>query len=139
MTNATVKMMLATAALMVASTAASAQTMKANIPFRFEAAGKMLPAGTYTVSAQDAQARFQLRNTGTGNSVMLSSSISADPESQWRRQAGGILQFACADTCELRTVWTNGASPAHKFLPGKSNNGKPVHLAVIRVSLAQGK
>src|SRR5271169_4577719 len=50
MTNFTMKMMVAAATVVVAAGTASAQNLKADIPFTFRAGGKVMAAGTYRVS-----------------------------------------------------------------------------------------
>jgi hypothetical protein len=49
MKNLTMKMMVLAAALVVVGGVASAQSMKAEIPFRFQAAGAWLEPGTYSI------------------------------------------------------------------------------------------
>src|SRR5258708_35623931 len=51
MTNFTTRMMIAAATLVVAAGGASAQTLKAEIPFTFRAGGVVMEAGKYTVVA----------------------------------------------------------------------------------------
>ncbi len=55
MKKLTTKLMIAAAALVVAAGAASAQTMKAEIPFAFRAGDKVMAAGTYRVETLSTQ------------------------------------------------------------------------------------
>ena len=58
MKNLTTNLMLAAIALAAASGVASAQQLKAEIPFSFRAQGTLVPAGPYTVTKYIELSRF---------------------------------------------------------------------------------
>src|SRR5579871_6522461 len=113
MKSSMVKLMLATAALMVASTVASAQTMMAEIPFAFQAGENVMAPGTYQVTAYDGQRWFLLVDLQSGRHVSLVSGTGHDPQPSREVTTDGALQFACGDGgCRLKTIWTNTGYPA---------------------------
>ena len=59
MKNLTKNMTIAAAALMVAAGVAGAQTIQAEVPFGFRAAGTVMPAGSYRVSKNQLGARIK--------------------------------------------------------------------------------
>ena len=69
MKSLTTKLMIAAAALFAAG-AASAQTMTADIPFAFQAGGKLMAAGTYRVNLRGPSGMVILRDTGFKSVVM---------------------------------------------------------------------
>jgi hypothetical protein len=62
MQSSTINLMLATAALMVASTVASAEDLKIQIPFAFQASGKVMAPGTYILRGSQDESHFMLSN-----------------------------------------------------------------------------
>ena len=138
MKRTTMNMMLATAALLVASAAASAQTLTAEIPFGFSAAGKLMPAGTYEVFASNGEQTIRLLNPQAKESVMVVGGIPQDPQKAWTAMEGGVLQFDCADGCTLRTIWTRRGFPAHQ-VGASQRAGQPTRLAVIRLTTGSSK
>jgi len=141
MKSLTMNLMLATAALMVASTVASAQTLKAEIPFSFQAAGKLMQPGTYMITSASGETWFELRNLDDHKSIVLPGGVREDAPKAWRQAGNGALQFACNDgSCALNRVWSGvSGDPAHVFARPKQENGKPATLAVIRLVSSQGK
>jgi len=147
MKSSTMNLLLATAALGVASTVASAHsimapvpTMRAEIPFAFLARGKMLPPGTYTLKSFNGESLFQLTNVESREGLLLTSGIRHDPQRAWEAAGHGILQFECFDGgCALREIWTHQGAQAHKFTDSNKEKEKPVRLAVIRIALPNAK
>ena len=140
MNNLTLNLMLATAALMVASSVAPAQTMKAQIPFAFRSAGKTMAAGTYLVRTTSAGDMFQLTDLASGNSILLMPAIRLDPPKAWQAGGGGVLQFACSDNgCSLKRIWTDRGSPVHEFTDPNGSNDKPIYVAAVRMVIDSAK
>ena len=131
MKRSTTNLVLATAAFLAASVAASAQTLKADIPFAFMAGGKAMPAGTYTLTGGEGQQRFVISNAGSHDAIILLTQGGRDPEKSWEGK-DGVLQFLCGDGCVLDRVWTNTGYPAQKFAGRKAVPG--ARLALIRLS-----
>jgi hypothetical protein len=133
MKSSTINLMLAAAALMAVSSAASAQTLKAEIPFAFDAAGHRMAAGTYYVNRATDERSFTMRNVQSQQSVVLLSLADVDPDKGWQK-GDGKLQFACTDGCTLQQIWTGKSFPAHKVAGAKSERERPARLALIRLA-----
>jgi hypothetical protein len=133
MKRTTMNLMLATAALLVASTVASAQTISFEIPFAFQVAGKIMAPGAYDVSASPGESLFQITSKRSGHALLLSSGTPQDPQSAWVKAGGGLLEFACDEGgCSLKRIWTGTGAPAHAYATPKREGDKPTHLAVVR-------
>jgi hypothetical protein len=127
MTRLTTKLMIAAAAL-VAAGAASAQTaMKADIPFAFQAGGKMMAAGTYEVNLRGP----------VGNMVVIRrykhEAVFATPVN---RKEGKVenakLVFSCVHgTCSLAQIWPGASGSGLEFRTPKLARGEEASLAVI--------
>ena len=134
MKRSIINLTLATAALLVASTVASAADFTANIQFAFRAGGAVLQAGNYRLTASNAENGFQLRNMQTGESILLGAGVYRDPSKEWKGAQDGILQFTCGDRgCALRQVWTNSGYAAHVYSTPKPEDGMSARVALIRV------
>jgi hypothetical protein len=123
-------LMAATVALLAAGSA-SAQTLKADIPFTFHAAGATMAPGAYTVrSAQSSGSGYVLlTNTDTRKSVLAIYSLT-DPSKEWAANGSPMLQFECSGNyCALSQAWTGAANPAFLF-----RGPKPIHEGDIRVA-----
>jgi len=130
----TTKMMLAAALLTAASTVASAQNMRAEIPFEFYAGGNVLPPGTYEIQASVGESRFELLDTRNLSRVMLISQSSQDPQKEWKTSHTGVLQFACGQRgCALAQIWTNGSGAAHRIASSRLGDRIGAGVAFMRV------
>jgi len=138
MKSSTINLVLASAALLVASAAASAQTMKAEIPFPFEVAGTSMPAGTYILSSLNGELQFVLRND-SHDSIFVKSQAGTDPQKEWRSSKAGVLEFVCGDGCALTEIWTNLGHPAHNVGTSKAEAGRVHRVAVIRLATDKAK
>lgn len=98
-------LLAATAA--VATTMAYGQNqMKAEIPFPFQARGMTLPAGSYTITADESHggaAVIMIYNSGTKKTVLtLPHGATAAPNKPVRPR----MTFLCTDgNCALSQVW----------------------------------
>jgi hypothetical protein len=108
MKRSTMNLMLAAAAMTVASTVASAQaSLVAEIPFTFRAAGALLPPGSYQVVTAEGESRFYISNWQNKSSVVLVSRVVDDAPKDWVRSGTPKLQFQCGgDGCALQRIWT---------------------------------
>lgn len=108
MTNFTTKLMIAAAAMAVAAAAASAQTMKADVPFSYQARGKTMAAGTYWVTP-NSNGIILLQSKDGHNSVLAMSASRIESD----KPGNAKLVFSCRrGNCTLVEVWpgiTNGA------------------------------
>jgi hypothetical protein len=140
MKSVTMNAMLATAAWMVASTAASAAELKFDVPFAFQAGNKVMAPGKYVVRASNDEVHFQIKNSQSADSVFLLSQGSDNPRKEWEALIGGVLQFECVeDRCTLRQVWTHDGFPA-QVLPGpKPHKGQSTRVAFVRSAVERTK
>jgi hypothetical protein len=109
--------LMAAAVVVLAAGNASAQNLKAEIPFTFQAAGVMMTPGTYVVlhASNLASKHVVLRNTETHKSVLALYSPT-DPAKELTAQGKAGIQFECvASRCALREIWTASGSPAYRF------------------------
>jgi hypothetical protein len=137
MKNLTKNMTIAAAALMVAAGVAGAQTMKAEIPFGFRAAGTVLTAGSYRLVGNNSSGTemFTLINQDTHRSVLT---IPYPPDTQ---KQGGVptLTFECsgADCALVQVAPGNGRGyRLQKPSLGKDENTR---VAVIRAVLVNAR
>jgi len=135
MTNFTTRMMIAAATVVVAAGVASAQTMKAEIPFTFRAGDKMMPAGTYhvaNVNHQTSTPMFHIANSASRAAVVLVPRSAADPKSAWTKDGAPMLAFECSGSdCALTAVWTGAHTPAYNISHPKLGNEGPMRVATI--------
>ncbi len=95
MKKLTTKFMIATAALVVAAGAASAQIMTASIPFEFRAGNRVMAPGTYRVDAFTAESAHRSSGFGTRTQAGRQSLLAQAPvdprkamDSRGEREAG---------------------------------------------------
>src|SRR3954449_7836656 len=122
------KTFVMTAALAAFAVGASAQSMKAEIPFTFRAGGAVLAAGTYQINLGNTVVRVRNADTGKGIAVMPQYRHDVDKNAV----AGAAkLWFACAGSnCVLTSLW-NGADASAVVLGSPASAGK--EMAEIRV------
>jgi len=131
--------MFAATALVAVAGSASAQNLKAEIPFAFRAGTALLQPGTYDVVTRTAAAStmYQLRNRDTNESVMVFRQGTRDAAKAWLAAGRPTLAFRCSGTnCALAEVWTGGASSSF-FTAPKSAAGDPVRIAEVRMTAAK--
>ena len=119
MKRMTTKWMFAAAALVVVAGSASAQNLKADIPFTFRAGDKLMTSGTYTVSTIRTNNRpyIRLQNNDTRASTLLAQYVYVDPSNATKAAGVARLQFLCAASqCVLRELWEGaGSTSAYQF------------------------
>jgi hypothetical protein len=134
MTNFTTKMMIAAATLVVAAGSASAQMLKAEIPFTFRAGGVVMAAGTYqvkTTTLQGGHPLFQIRSLDQGRSVLLVGSAPHDPKREWA-ESGAVLSFECGTgRCALAEIWNGSARSSYAVPRPKLGRDEPVRTTVV--------
>ena len=109
--------LMAAAVVVLAAGNASAQNLKAEIPFTFQAAGVVMTPGMYEVvqASNIASKHVVLRNIDTHKSV-LAMYTPTDPAKELKAQGKPGIQFECvASRCALREIWTASGSPAWGF------------------------
>ena len=137
MKRLTTNLMIAAAALAAVAGSASAQTLKADIPFTFHMGTALMSPGTYEVRTNHTGAGsiFVLQNKETHTSAMVAQVSASDAPNAWR--AGGVakLGFECAGSrCVLRAIWHAGDAYVYNFGGPKFGGGEEVHTAVIAMT-----
>jgi hypothetical protein len=115
MKRLTMNCMLAAAALTAVATSASAQSMKAEIPFTFHAGQALLAPGAYLVTMDRGLSGryFLLRNADTRKAVLVSLVGERDAQKAWEADGNPRLLFECAGgRCALREMWTGPGNRA---------------------------
>jgi hypothetical protein len=132
MTNFTTKMMIAATTVLVAATCASAQTLKADIPFNFRVSEKVLPAGTYKISDLAVLTGSKIfRISGPENTVLAISRGASDVDRSWQAKGLPTLSFECVESrCSLVKLWT-GTGDAYAIPHPKPGPGEPVRMATV--------
>src|SRR5262249_4764407 len=128
-------MTVAAATLVVAASAASAQTMKAEIPFAFRAGDRVMAAGTYIVQAVNrgsGHTLFRVMNADDHRPVLLSPHMMRDTDKAWPVNGSGVLAFECGGPrCVLESVWTGYHDPAYRFQRPKLGRDEPSRMAIV--------
>lgn len=101
------KLLLTLATALVATTAAYAQTVKAEIPFNFSVGKTVLPAGDYTFDTQVAPHVLRVRSADWKNAVMIQA-VSVHPAIV--REPGKIVFNRYGNTYFLSQVLYQGSS-----------------------------
>jgi len=135
MTNFTKRLMVAAATLVVAAGAASAQTLKAEIPFTFRTGTVVMPAGTYRISPiyqSGGQIMFRLGSYDGHNAVLLVPKAFGDPRMTWADSGNPVLTFECGvSRCALVGLWTGPETPAYVLPRPKLGRDEPARVATI--------
>jgi hypothetical protein len=142
MKKLTTSLLIATAALVVGAGAASAQTMRAEIPFEFRAGNQVMAPGTYQIEGLQSVTGtpiFRLLNVNSGGSIALLAQAPVDPEKGWA--AGSPkLAFACTSgSCALAQLWSGSESHAYKFRGPKLGKDEIAVLRVIPMQSGKGE
>ena len=142
MKKLTTKLMIATAALVVVAGAASAQTMKASIPFEFRAGNRVMAPGTYRVdnlATRIGSPVFEISNVDSGGSIMLLPQAPVDPQKGWAAGYGELV-FACTGgSCALAELWNGSDNHAYTIHRPKLGKDEDAYLRVITVQLGKGE
>lgn len=141
MTNFT-RMMIAAATMAAAVGAASAQTMKAEIPFTFRVGNAVMRAGTYQVSVTYSMTGTPMLylHTWEGNKAVLARAEEThDAPRAWRAAGNPVLAFQCGiSRCSLAEAW-DGKRPAFQFAAPKLGRDEPTRMAVVALQPGGGE
>ena len=125
------RLSIAASVMLAAVTTASAQNMKAEIPFDFQAAGARMQAGSYEVNWQHATGSVtmvQIRNIDNRRSVIVLPSARtalSTPASDLK------VTFLCTDgRCELSGIGTEDAK--YGFRTGKPGPETRIATVMLR-------
>jgi hypothetical protein len=139
MKSMTTNMMMAAAALVVATGVASAQQYRADIPFAFNAGGKMLAAGTYMLKV-DSGTQWLLQITNRESQKSSLALPTARTDGRYNQPAGGAptLTFVCGSSrCSLAQMWTGPERPALTFSQPRTGKDERAS-ATVRVVKMNG-
>ena len=134
MKSLTTNCIIAVAALAASAGSASAQVLKAEIPFTFRAGKALMPPGSYELNLGVAPSRtfFVLRNAETKASVMLANFNVGDVTKTWKAKGLPTLGFECFNAhCALHELWTANDSSAYYFGGPKLGRDGDTHIAEI--------
>jgi hypothetical protein len=143
MTNLTTRVMIAAATVVVAAGTASAQNLKAEIPFSFRAGYKMMAAGTYQVSNLSTQSGvplFKLATAEGRGTILLLPRGASDAKKNWEQAGNPLLRFECANAnCFLAGVWTGPGTPQYDFPHPKMGVEGPFRVATVALRPERGE
>ena len=136
MKSMTTKLMIAAAALAMATGAATAQTLKAEIPFAFRAGEKVMAPGAYTIRVYAHHGYLVISNYQTKQNNALLTSPATDPRKEWVTKGNPVMVFECGiGRCELSGLWTGPGDPAMAF-PHR-NLGRDERASAIEIRLTK--
>ena len=142
MTRLTTRLMVTAAAMAVAVGVASAQNMKAEIPFTFRANGVVMPAGTYRVDLRYDSASgplMYLNSLDTANTALMKAIVPHDPPKAWRNAHQAVLSFECAgNQCSLVEAWGGGERSAFRFPAPRLSKTEQVRVSVVTLRAEKG-
>jgi hypothetical protein len=131
------RLTFAAAAMLAAATTASAQTMKAEIPFSFEARNVHMQAGSYIVTLSRASGAMlaEIYSVDQRRSVLALPRVSENPTTP--QSSTAILTFACTEgRCELLQM-RDTAATVYRFGTSKPTAGTHIATVVLRTDRAE--
>jgi hypothetical protein len=137
MKTTALRLTFAAAAMLAAVTTASAQTMKAEIPFPFETRNVHMQAGSYvmTLSHNSGSMLAQIYSVDQHRSVLALPHVSDDPTKP--RNATPVLTFACTEgRCELMQMRDTSAT-VYSFRTSKPTAGTHIATVMLRPDRAE--
>jgi len=126
MKTATLRTMIAAAALAVAAGTASAQTYRAEIPLTFRAGNTTMLPGAYRINTKLAGGSVVVyfSNMDTHQNVILLSGPSEDVPKAWKDKALPVIAFECTEgSCTASKLWAGPGESAYD-LPQGSHKGE---------------
>jgi hypothetical protein len=133
MKSLTNKLMVAAAAMAVVAGAASAQSMKAEVPFSFRVSGTTMPAGSYLLTETrnaNGAPLFRLLNTDVSKSV-LSQTIGQHTKGVGADSPAKLV-FLCGDgTCALAQIWTGNGNGAYDLHTPKLTRAEAALISIV--------
>jgi hypothetical protein len=144
MKKLTTKLMIATAALVVAAGAASAQIrtmMTARIPFEFRVGNQTLAPGTYAVDrlVQTSAPVFRLWNARLRRSAILLPQAQVDPQKGWADGSPKLVFVCIGSRCALAELWAGSESYAYTFSHPKPGKDEEAYLRAIPMQPGKGE
>ena len=131
--------LFAAAAVVFAAGSASAQTLKADIPFTFEVGDAVMAPGTYfVIAAQNAGSRHLVfRNADTKASALAQYSM-GDVSKAWKSRGTPLVRFECSGArCALRELWAGYDMPAFNFRGPRLGSEGETRMAIVGMSVVK--
>src|SRR5947209_728155 len=126
----TLTLTFAAVSMLAAAGTASAQTLKAEIPFSFQAAGARMHPGAYSVRLKSGGSGtiVQIMNEDEGRSVMT---LPRSVNTPWNAdRTSVVLSFACTNgNCELSSL-RNDTGSVYSFTTGKKTPETRIAMVV---------
>lgn len=141
MKRLTMNFLLAAAAVTAGAVSASAQSMKAEVPFSFHAGSKLMPAGAYTVQMEYSAGspRVALHNVDSGKAMFLPVAFVGEPARAWKDTEKARIQFDCAESrCVVRQVWPGSASVSYHIAGPNFGRHEAVRTTEIGLTRVTG-
>jgi hypothetical protein len=114
MKRLTMTSMVAAALFALAAGSASAQMLKAEIPFAFQMGQAIMSPGAYEVTVNALSRSVSIRNVDTKHSALAMYNLT-DPAKAWTA-GSATLQFVCSGgRCALGKLWTGSDYRAYFF------------------------
>jgi hypothetical protein len=130
-------MMIAALAVTAAVATASAQGLKAEIPFAFQAAGARMQPGTYwvTFNTRSGGTSIQMSNLDTHKSILAMTRVSSAPSSY--DESKPVLTFACVDTQCVLSSLRDDRSTVYGMNTGKNPERARIATVVLKSDRAE--
>src|SRR4051794_7255083 len=130
------RLMFAAVTLLAAAATLSAQSMKAEIPFNFDAASARMHSGAYAVSldyAANGSTTVRIRNLDDRKSVMAVPLTVGQPSGAGKEpSANAVVSFLCTGgRCELAKIW-DGSSNVYTFATSKPGANTKLASVALR-------
>jgi hypothetical protein len=134
------RLTIAAALLAAVSGVASAQVMKADIPFAFRAGNAMMAPGSYFVEVKGADRLVYFWNRNAGQRAFVLYASTENPARQWTAKGDPVMEFDCgASRCELTRLWPGYELPAVSVPHRSLGKGERPVLTLIRLVRASGE
>ena len=126
--------MIAAAALAAAAGGASAQTLKAEVPYTFRVGKATMPPGSYDIMiGQNGVVSFSNREAKRSATVIAEAS--EDPKKEWLKSGEPRMALECAENvCAIARLWAADDNPAIRFHGLKTN--AEMHMAFVPLTVA---
>ncbi len=128
------KYIMLAAAAVTLSGAASAQTLKADIPFAFQAGDKVMQPGSYLVTRYSTAGipTFRFTNLDDRQSAVSMPYGTHDADKAWRADGKARLAFVCgASQCSISDLWDGDINKPASGFPTPKARKESMRTAVI--------
>jgi hypothetical protein len=142
MTSFTKRIMIAAAGVVIAAASASAQTLKAEIPFAFRAGGAVMQPGVYRVDVQQGATgpSFRISNLASHQTALLLPGASDEPHKAWVASGKPVLSFECTTSrCALAGIWPSYASRSYAIPHAKMSRDEVASIETVVMRPSKGE